>query len=388
MSRVWDVAVVGAGPAGSFLAGLLASRGLEVAVLEEHPEVGVPVHCGGIVGLEAFRRFSLDEGAVLNFISGFSIISPSGRVLRHRREEPFAAVVDRTVFDRGLAREAERRGARFFTSARVAGVEEEPGRLRLVAVRGERREIFFCRVAVLATGEGSPLVRRLFGSAPGRIFAVQAEYPAEGLEETEIFLGQKLAPGSFAWAVPLPGGMARLGLMVKRNPRFYLGAFLDLLEREGRLRRGGAGEALSLSRVSVLPEGPLPRTVRGRVLVVGEAAGQVKTTSGGGIYYGLIGSSHAAQALETAFHKGEFQKSLFLYERLWRGELEGEIRLGSLFRRLATLLDDRAVGRLFSLFWGRYGERVLASFPFDWHSGFLRFLIRSGALRSALRQVP
>jgi geranylgeranyl reductase family protein len=382
------VAVVGAGPAGSFLAGLLASRGLDVAVLEEHPEVGVPVHCAGIVGLEAFRRFHLDEKAVLDLISGFSVISPSGRVLRHRREEPFAAVVDRTAFDQGLAREAERRGARFFTSARVTEAEEGLGKLRLVAVRGERRETFFCRVAVLATGEGSPLVRRLFGSAPGRMFAAQVEYPVEGLEETEIFLGRKLAPGSFAWAVPLPGGVARVGLMVRREPRSYLRAFLELLEREGRLPRGGAGEALSLSRVSVLPEGPLPRTVRGRMLVVGEAAGQVKTTSGGGIYYGLIGSSHAARALELAFQRGEFGETLLSYERLWRGELEGEIRLGSLFRRLAALLDDRAVGRLLSLFRGKHGERVLSSFPFDWHSGFLRFLVRSGALRSALRQIP
>ncbi len=387
MSRVWDVAVVGAGPAGNFLAGLLAARGFTVTVLEEHPEVGVPVHCAGIVGLEAFRRFSLDEEAVLDFISGFSVISPAGRVWRHRRKEPFAAVVDRTAFDQELARRAERAGASFFTSTRVTEVEEEGRLVRLAALRGGKREHFFARVAVLATGEGSFLVRRLFGAAPGRIFAAQVEYPVSSLEETEIFLGRRLAPGSFAWAVPLPGGMARLGLMVKAEPRRYLGAFLELLEREGRLKAGEARKALSRSRVSVLPEGPLPRTVRGRLLLVGEAAGQVKTTSGGGIYYGLIGSHHAAGAVEEAFRKGEFERSLLLYERLWRGELEGEIRLGSLFRRLAALLDDQALGRLLSLFRGRKGQGLLSSFPFDWHSGFLRFLIRSGALRSAWRQI-
>ena len=99
-----DVVVVGAGPTGCYAARELAARGYEVLVLEEHADVGEPVHCTGIVGLEIYRRFDLDPSCVEAVLSSARFFSPRGQTLTVTAEEPRALVVDRRQFDRLLAR--------------------------------------------------------------------------------------------------------------------------------------------------------------------------------------------------------------------------------------------------------------------------------------------
>ncbi|RLC69312.1 MAG: hypothetical protein DRI26_09390, partial [Chloroflexi bacterium] len=105
---------------------------------------------------------------------------------------------------------------------------------------------------------------------------------------------------------------------------------------------------------------------------VGDAAGQVKPTTGGGVYYGLLCAEVAADTLDRALATGDFSESLFSgYERAWREMIGRELRIGYLARRLYGRLSNRQVDQLFHIVKSRgIHERLLrsAELSFEWHS--------------------
>ena len=111
MKSAHDVVIIGAGPAGSTAAHLLASRGVDVAVLEEHAVIGEPVDCTGVLGTDAFTKFELPQRLILGTIRTITVNSPGGVQITHTSEQPLAHVIDRAELDRTLARQAETSGA-------------------------------------------------------------------------------------------------------------------------------------------------------------------------------------------------------------------------------------------------------------------------------------
>src|SRR5687768_10390890 len=99
-----DVVVVGGGPAGLFAAARLAGQGISTIVFEEHPTIGDPVHCTGILASESFAEFELPHDATLNQLRAARFVSPSGCVVSYATAVPLATVIDRPAFDRALAR--------------------------------------------------------------------------------------------------------------------------------------------------------------------------------------------------------------------------------------------------------------------------------------------
>jgi len=301
---------------------------------------------------------------------------------------------------------------------RVRELREREDALVAISRRGDDLWHLSARVVVLATGFGSPLVRRWFGDPPGRVCGAQVELPVRGLRETEIFIGANVAPGSFGWAVPVHGAstgvmpsaapvMARIGVLAYDAPRRRL---LNLLQgpflrnrlpslpdpADGACGPSGACAPVSAAdaepagfRVSPLPLGALARTWRPRLLVVGEAAGQVKPTTGGGIYYSLLGAEAAAEAITGAFTSGDFgEHGLGRYESLWRSRLEREIDTGLLVRRLALKVSDTALASLLRL--ARYDglHAILHSAArFDWHADLVSKVLAHRAVKKWLPEL-
>jgi flavin-dependent dehydrogenase len=119
----------------------------------------------------------------------------------------------------------------------------------------------------------------------------------------------------------------------------------------------------------MLPLGPTRRTYADRVLAVGDAAGLVKPTTGGGIYYGLLSGAVAADVLATGLERNRLSSAhLRRYEGLWRRRLGHEIRVGLAFRRIAARLNDDAIDALIDL--GRRNGVVpllQETASFNWH---------------------
>ena len=320
-----DVAVIGGGPAGLQTARLLAEGGADVTVLEAKPAVGANVVCTGLIGRDVFSEFRLPAETIGPDFQETEIVSFSGRSIRYRHPSPFASIVDRERFDGnlgGLAREA---GAEIETGTMVRDVSVSGDGVTIEAERDGRPVRRRARLAVLATGVEGRLHAKLGLTPPTRrIHGAQVEIRGEGRAVPTIFVGPPTAPGGFAWSVPSGGDRFRVGLITDGNPRKV---FDDFAARYyPRLDPAGAVRRLEFKPIC---QGMAKRSVADRALAVGEAAGQVKTTTGGGIYYGLWGARLASETILEALKKNAFGPAdLAAYDRRWKAGLRREISIG------------------------------------------------------------
>jgi len=373
-----DVIVVGGGPAGLLTSRDLAASGFSVVVLEEHDTIGVPVHCTGVLGMDAFDELDLPRDTILHTAHAARFISADGSSVLIDHERVRAAVIDRGHFDASLAATATTAGVEIRVGCRVRQIDVESDGVTVSAASGTVRG----RACVLACGANYRFNRQLGLGLP-RLFvhSAQREIPFPETEHVEVYLGRQIAAGGFGWLVPFRRGdtpFARLGVMCEGRPR---AAFAELADRIRR--RFEVSVDSDEPRLKVLPLAPVARTWARRVLAVGDAAGLVKATTGGGIYFGLLSGRIAAEVLRDALHDDRLAAArLQEYERRWRARLWPEIRAGLAFRTLASRLSDRTIDRVIEL------ARVDGIVPllkqtadFNWHGAAARSLLRHPSFR-------
>ena len=375
-----DVIVVGAGPAGSRVARSLAQRGYAVLVLEEHAKIGVPTNCSGLIGSEAFERFDLPRASIIRGFDSAIFVSPNGNSATVGADRVMAYVVRRCEFDQTMAQQALVAGASYLLGVRCVGVKHEGDHVRLAVVQresgsGEEAPMTLkARAVILATGVRYGLLESLGMEKPSRFLqAAQVEVEMEGVDRVEVYLGREVAPGSFAWAIPA-GPFARVGVCNGGGSVHYLRQFLQHPFIASRLRQSAVR-----IKSKVIPIANVSRSSMDRLLVVGDAAGQVKVTTGGGISYGILCGDIAAATLDKAFRLGDLgERVLAEYERRWRQEIGLELRVGSFFRRLGGMLSDEQIDRLIRA----YHESDLPQLVRRWadferHRKFILALCRS-----------
>jgi digeranylgeranylglycerophospholipid reductase len=340
--------VVGAGPAGLTVARLLAAERLSVLVLEEHHEIGTPVHCTGVLGLDAFAEFDLPRDTITTITRSARFHGGHGRSIRVDGGGVAAAVVDRGRFDRALADAAEAAGATLLRGARVNAIDVDKRVTARVGV-GDAIHSVTGRVCVLACGAQYRFNRQLgLGIPRTYLQSAQLEMPFPRVDDVEIDLDRGLAPRGFAWIVPFERSgamMARVGLMASDAAALRFRAYTQRLSE-----RHGADIVSGQPRLKVLPLAPVKRTYADRVVAVGDAAGLAKPTTGGGIYYSLLSGRYAAEVLTAALkHDRTDASTLRGYETLWQSRIGPELRAGLAFRTLTARFDDRAIDALIEL---------------------------------------
>jgi len=341
----YDVIVVGAGPSGLQTARRLAEKGLDVLVLEKKSRVGEAVNCTGLIGTDVFNDFKLGEQSILRRVKDVKLVSPEGSSIEYNHHSTFAYVVDRDLFDRGIGEMARAAGARIETEAPVFDIRTNGGGVNVFAGKnGKEGTMISARAVVLATGIQQELSRKLgLGSPKHYLHGAQVEVEAGNEGLPTIFAGTDIAAGGFAWAVPSRPGMAKYGLITEGDARASFAAFAEkhLGPEAGRI----AGRKVQFKPIA---QGLTSRTYGLRVLAVGEAAGQVKTTTGGGVAFGLRSAEIAADVLARKLKHEELgDSSLAEYERLWKRELRTEILLGFYARRIWSKMNDSHIERVF-----------------------------------------
>jgi geranylgeranyl reductase family protein len=345
MDESVDVLIVGGGPGGLFLAGRLAGQGVRTLVCEEHARVGDPVHCTGVLSSDSFGRFDLPTGATLNHLTDVRFVSPGGIPVDYATSSPIATVIDRPAFDRALAERAVTAGAEVRPGARVSALDVDASGIRATV----GTDVVKARLAVLACGATYAFQRRFgFGLPRTYLHTAQRELPAASKASVELHFGRDVAPGGFAWAVPVvrPDGFyVRIGVMAARDA---LGCYGRMLERVGD--RCGVSNRELPPRLKILPLGAIGRTYGDRLLVIGDAAGLVKPTTGGGIHYSIVSASIAADVAVKALASDRLTAaSLATYESRWRAELEDEFVAQQELRDVVTGLSDQAIDSFFEL---------------------------------------
>jgi geranylgeranyl reductase family protein len=346
-----DIAIVGGGPGGLYAACELAARGFDVAVFEEHQTAGDPVHCTGVLATEAFDEFDISRETVLNPLRSATFFGPAGGFVEYSTPGAEALVVDRRAFDRVLCERASADGVSIRVRARVTDVQVAPDGVTILFADEEPAR---ARACVLACGANYVLQRRLgLGTPSMHLQSAQLEVPSFNPGHVEVHFGAEVAPKGFAWVVPVYRGseaFARIGLMCDRDAREHFDRFLARVGPRWQTGTAGCSDAGMTPRIKVLPLGPIDRTYHDRILVVGDAAGIVKATTGGGIYYSLLSGSLAADVLTRSFSTGDFgAHALADYEQRWRGALGDELEAQMSLRRIANQMSDEEIDSLFEL---------------------------------------
>ena len=383
---MYDVIVLGAGPAGNIAAHRLSDDGHSVAVLDWRRDLGDKL-CTGIVGRECVERYPPDRAHILREAQSASVIAPSGKSHRIAKDEPQAYIIDRVAFVASLARRASDAGAHYRVGEKVTGIQfsKTSVDVRTTSRSGEKK--YTARVAIIASGFSSPLLRMAGLANGGRadhMLGCQAQVVAHHLENTEIYLGETIAPGSFGWLVPVSGSAALLGLVSRQKLNGHMGAFLSTLQQKGKI-----GTVIKPPKQWGIPLKALPRTFRNGAVVVGDAAGFAKPTTGGGIYYALMSGEIAAEVIHEAFVANDFStRKLRKYEARWEAVFGRELRIGYYARLLYEALDDDQVERLLNRFVSAQIEHEFLSsseFSFDWHSSSILKAISHRELGKIIR---
>jgi geranylgeranyl reductase family protein len=331
---MYDVVVAGAGPAGSAAARACGEAGLRTLCIEEHGTIGHPVQCAGLLSLAAFAECRVSARPIMNTVYGARFILSTGDPLVIDTGMPKAYVVDRGSLDREMAGAASEAGVEFRLKTSVVSLSGNRAIAR--GIRG-REEIEFS-LLIAADGVRSSIARMLgLGRAGSFLAGLQVEVRCQA-DPRFVEIHPHASPEFFGWVIPFGGGRARVGLCGEGDLRQRLA---DLL----RPYRGGVLDMVS----GALPLGTLGRTYGSRTLVIGDAAGMAKPTSGGGIYTGVRAARHAAAVAAECCEKGSFgDRDLARYERLWREDFGRELDLGMALYRARRELTPAEVDAVLS----------------------------------------
>jgi digeranylgeranylglycerophospholipid reductase len=346
----YDAVVIGTGPAGSIAAKTIAELGGKVLLVEKRPEIGVPVRCAEGVGKGLEKIIKIEDKFVAKKIYGEYIYSPDGNRLEIIRKEPTGYVLERRAFDKSLAIYAAKAGAEVKVRTYAIGLVFE----KFVKVRlkhfDEEYEVE-CGVVVGADGIEGKVGRWAGLSNMSKVnqMTSNVQYEMVGLElenpdVMEFYLGKKIAPGGYAWIFPKGEDYANVGIGIRscEEPAYtYLNKFI--LSKENL--RNGRKIGVIVGGVPV--EGPLRKTVRDGLILVGDAARHVDPLTGGGIYNAMCCGAIAGKVIKSAIEKRDFsERTLMKYETEWKSTIGKGLERSLKIREALEKLSDEDLNEI------------------------------------------
>ena len=343
--ETFDIAIIGAGPAGNFAALTAAKRGLAVIVLEEHESIGEPVHCGECLSLASCKRMGIElpDEVISLEMKGIRLVFPD-RTASFITEPGYT--LEKEKFEQYLALLATKAGASYKLKSRVTALSREgaEGIWRLVTTSGE----YFARIIIDASGvDGAASKLLSLNEPPKTVVGLQYELsPIESDGFLDFFLWPRLSPHGYLWIIPKRDGRANVGLVTDDAPkmRAYLDQFVDEYglkekKRVGKIAFGGRIPA----------SGPVKNTYSDGILLAGDAAGFASPVFEGGSSLAMTSGKFAAETAADALAKKDTTaKSLFPYEQKWRATFPDYHKLVSGKRKLYEFSDTELnkIGKL------------------------------------------
>ncbi len=370
---MYDVIIIGAGPIGSYLAQKLASNKHKVLVLEKGKSAYDNVCCTGILSSDCYHKLSLDSSILLQKANSAVFYAPSGRSMKIQRDNEVAYITDRPLINQTLANKAEISGSQYMYNTRAINIHKCPDML-IINTKNPNGDIqFYARSAVIAAGFGTELTKKLGFNVINKFnIGIQAEVELTDHTEVEIYADNITFPGGFGWLVPTKESKAFAGIIgqLDYRPQYHLSKFLDKLKQRNKIISNEV-----VQKIAAIPLQPLAKTYCDRILFVGEAAGQVKPITGGGVYFGIICAEIAGNVLHQALSTNNLlQQNLKEYQKLWHARLGSEIALSYLTQRIWSKCSNKHIEYLFNICQKKNIPELISTakdFSFDWHSKIL-----------------
>jgi len=309
-----QVVIIGAGPVGGRLATELASRGISTLLVEEHAEIGRPFQCAGLVNPPAMSMVDLQE-TILQNVDGALIHSPSGIVVPVGRDgHTRTHVVCRKRFDQGVVAQAMKAGAHLWLLSKpIEAITNSDGVQLKIEREGEIIEVN-CDLLIGADGAHS-WTRRHFKLGRPKEMMIGFQADVSGLvgkpNWLEMYTGRDVAPGLFAWVIPSGNNTHRIGVWAR--PQDLEGRSVeqcyDALINHPLWKERFAGVKEIARYCGPVPCGIIQKPFKNRVMVIGDAAGMAKPTTGGGIGPGFRQVEAIIDNLEKAIMIGRLNAS-------------------------------------------------------------------------------
>jgi digeranylgeranylglycerophospholipid reductase len=384
MPDYYDVIIAGGSVSGLLAGREIAARGLSVAILEEDAEIGTPEHCGGLVSINGIQNLGIipSSNAIENKIKYARIFSYS-KIFELNAEEQKVIVLDRRVFDKQIAFQTQRMGGdiRVRCSMRSISKKNDCGtddhhHYYYYDIRTSEGNLK-CNYFVDARGVTSILQRNREGVLQSAQYEVYASWIER--DTIEVKFDSERYPGFFAWIIPTGRGKAKVGVAGKSiNAANALKSYMD-----------SKGQPYSLIRKVYAPiwvRGPLETFVYGRTLIIGDAAGQTKPTTAGGIYTCGMGGIFAGRAITKSIEQNN-DKLLYDYQKNWFSIFKEEFDKMIIARRLLERLDNKAIDELFSTITQVETEQLSKTGDFDFHSSALAKMLGAKGAAKIIKTV-
>lgn len=382
MSDYYDVIIAGGSVSGLLAGREIAARGLSVAILEEDAEIGTPEHCGGLVSINGIQNLGIipSSNAIENKIK-YARIASSSRIFELNAEEQKVIVLDRRIFDKQIAFQTQRMGGDIRVRCSMRSIikkndctnDDDHHYYDVRTSEGNLK----CNYFVDARGVTSILQRNREGVLQSAQYEVYASWIER--DTIEVKFDSERYPGFFAWIIPTGRGKAKVGVAGKSiNAANALKSYMD-----------SKGQSYSVIRKVYAPiwvRGPLETFVYGRTLIIGDAAGQTKPTTAGGIYTCGMGGIFAGRAIAKAIQQNN-DKLLYDYQKNWFSIFKEEFDKMIIARRLLERLDNKAIDELFSTITQVETEQLSKTGDFDFHSSALAKMLGAKGAAKIIKTV-
>ncbi len=340
--------VIGAGPAGSMAAKELASRGIETLVIEKRQEIGAPKRCAEGISKHGLEKLGIEINklGISRVIKGAALYAPSGKKVVMEGHDMDGYVLERKVFEKALASDAIKEGARYMMKTQAMKMERENGEWRIKIKSLDGDDEIRAKLVIGADGVESKVGRWAGLKTLNRLTdyhsGMQFEMAGVNADENYIhlFFGRDVAPLGYAWIFP-KAFSANVGLGIlekgaKMRAYDYLKKFVaehdDIFAHASPIEINSGG----------VPVAHFTGMAADGVMLVGDAAQLVNPIHGGGIVRAMHSSMMAAEVAGQAMKEKDLSKErLAEYEKMWNKEYEEVTNKLMKLRSFLEKLEDK-----------------------------------------------
>ena len=378
MSFDSEVAIIGSGPIGSTISYYLSQKNLDVTLVDKKRQIGYPLQCAGILSKHIFDHNDLPEDLILNTVKG-AFLHTKNHTLKVEKQENVAYIIDRIAYDEYLFKRAIEKGVKFINKKAI-DYDIRNG----ITYFSDNTQIK-SKVIIGCEGYNSKL-SQVMGNNQSNFNASQmrVEITDENINEfrsskciindyVDTYLTSDILPG-FLWIIPLKNNQYRVGLFsnhTHKQQNEILNEFLNQNFEYEIIEKYKGFIPIFNEKNSI---------VKNRAVLIGDAAGQVKPTSGGGLIIGFDACKMAGRHIINAVENDDIDL-LKNYQREFNKKYHKEFNYQFKVQKTLSLLSDEDLDYFFVKLRKNGCEKIISQYgDMDKQSTLVKEFIKKGLI--------